>query len=148
MGTGGTGYLGRAIVAALLRHGHQPTVFARRARAAADLAVPRIDGDVRDRDALLAAARGMDGVIHTAALVSVWQDRADFDRVNVGGLETVVDVCAALGIPRRWSPRRFWRFRRPGAGGLSKRNDYQRSKGTGAGRSGERPSPAVCRSCR
>ena len=36
--TGGTGYLGRAIVAALLRHGHRPTVFARRAHAATDLA--------------------------------------------------------------------------------------------------------------
>ena len=53
--TGGTGYLGRAIVAALLRHGHRPTVFARRALAATDLTVPRIDGDVRDRATLLTA---------------------------------------------------------------------------------------------
>ena len=127
--TGGTGYLGRAIVAALLRHGHRPTVFARRALAATDLAVPRIDGDVRDRDALLTAARGMDGVIHTAALVSVWQkDRADFDRINVGGLETVVDVCAGHGTPRLVVTSSFLALPPAGRRRPLEANDYQRSK--------------------
>ena len=97
--------------------------------AATDLAVPRIDGDVRDRDALLAAARGMDGVIHTAALVSVWQkDRADFDRVNVGGLETVVDVCAAHGIPRLVVTSSFLALPPAGRRRPLEANDYQRSK--------------------
>jgi nucleoside-diphosphate-sugar epimerase len=127
--TGGTGYLGRAIVAALLRHGHRPTAFARRALAATDLAVPRIAGDVRDRDTLLTAARGMDGVIHTAALVSVWQkDRADFDRINVGGLETVVDVCAAHGIPRLVVTSSFLALPPAGRRRPLEANDYQRSK--------------------
>src|SRR5215217_4888843 len=99
--TGGTGYLGRAIVAALLRHGHRPTVFARHAQAAFELAVPRIAGDVRDRGVVHSAVRGMDAVIHAAALVGIWrQDPADFDRVNVGGVETVIDVCAAYSTPR------------------------------------------------
>ena len=45
--------------------------------------------------------RGVDAVRHTAALVGIWRpDPADFDRVNVGGLETVIDVCKTLGTPR------------------------------------------------
>jgi nucleoside-diphosphate-sugar epimerase len=127
--TGGTGYLGRAIVAALIRHGHRPTVFARRALAAADLEVPRVDGDVRDRATVRDAARGMDAVIHTAALVSVWRkDRADFDRVNVGGLETVVDVCAAHGTPRLVVTSSFLALPPAGRRRPLEANDYQRSK--------------------
>jgi len=99
--TGGTGYLGQAIVRALARQGHCPTVFARRATASADLPGACLNGDVRDRPVVRAAVRGMDAVIHTAALVSVWRkDPTEFDRVNVGGLETVIDVCAELGTPR------------------------------------------------
>ena len=45
--TGGTGYLGRAIVRALLDRGHEPIVLARRA-GRADVPCPAIDGDVRD----------------------------------------------------------------------------------------------------
>ncbi len=127
--TGGTGYLGRAIVAALLRAGHHPTVFARRARAAADMAVPRVDGDVGDRGAVLAAVRGMDVVIHAAGLVSVWrQDAADFDRVNVGGLETVVDVCATHGTPRLVVTSSFLALPPAGRKRPLEANDYQRSK--------------------
>ena len=49
--TGGTGYLGRAIVRAVVDRGHEPVVFARNATRAG---VPgrAIDGDVRDRAAL------------------------------------------------------------------------------------------------
>ena len=127
--TGGTGYLGRAIVAALVRHGHRPTVFARRALAAADLAVPRIDGDVRDRATVRDAVRGMDAVIHAAALVSVWRkDPADFDRVNVGGLETVADVCATHGTPRLVATSSFLALPPAGARRPLDADGYQRSK--------------------
>jgi nucleoside-diphosphate-sugar epimerase len=127
--TGGTGYLGRAIVAALVRHGHRPSVFARRATAATDLAVPRIDGDVRDRSTVRDAVRGMDAVIHTAALVAVWRkDPADFDRVNVGGVETVADVCATLGTPRLVATSSFLALPPAGERRPLDANDYQRSK--------------------
>ena len=127
--TGGTGYLGRAIAAALLRAGHEPVVFARHATGAADLAVPRIDGDVRDRDTVRDAVRGMDAVIHAAALVSMWQpDPADFDRINVGGLETVIDVCARLGTPRLVVTSSFLALPPAGRSRPLEANDYQRSK--------------------
>src|SRR5688500_1207947 len=105
--TGGTGYLGQAIVRALLGRGHSPVVVTRGektspakmtsgvfsdptpAEKTPDVIsgpdVFFISGDVRDRDALVAAARGCDALIHSAALVTVWRPNPrDFDDVNVG----------------------------------------------------------------
>jgi nucleoside-diphosphate-sugar epimerase len=127
--TGGTGYLGQAIVRALARQGHCPTVFARRATASADLPGACLNGDVRDRPVVRAAVRGMDAVIHTAALVSVWRkDPTEFDRVNVGGLETVIDVCAELGTPRLVVTSSFLAMPPAGRSRPLEANPYQRSK--------------------
>jgi nucleoside-diphosphate-sugar epimerase len=127
--TGGTGYLGRAIVQALARQGHSPTIFARRATAAADMPGSCINGDVCDHTALLRAVRGMDAVIHSAALVSVWRrDVSAFDRVNVGGLETVVDVCRSHGTPRLVVTSSFLALPPPGRARPLEANPYQRSK--------------------
>jgi nucleoside-diphosphate-sugar epimerase len=127
--TGGTGYLGRAIVAALMRRGHEPVAFARRASQAADLQCRRIDGDVRDHRALRDAVRGAGGVIHAAGLVSVWQhDAADFDRVNVAGLEALLDVCSLERVPRIVVTSSFLALPPAGATRPLDANHYQRSK--------------------
>src|SRR5688572_19986160 len=127
--TGGTGYLGQAIVRALARQGHSPTVFARRATASANLPGACLNGDVRDRPVVRAAVRGMDAVIHTAALVSVWRkDPAEFDRVNVGGLETVIDVCSELGTPRLVVTSSFLAIPPAGQSRPLEADAYQRSK--------------------
>jgi nucleoside-diphosphate-sugar epimerase len=125
--TGGTGYLGRAIVRSLMARGHQPIVLAR--RAALDLPCRTIEGDVRDHRAMRDVVRGVDGVIHAAALVSMWQaDAADFDRTNVGGLETLLDVCSLENTGRIVVTSSF--LARPPAGATRalEANDYQRSK--------------------
>ena len=93
--TGGTGYLGSAIVRALQRGGHEPVVFARHATAAlgSGTSVRAIDGDIRDTRAVTAAAAGVDGIIHSAALVALWRrDPSEFDAVNVGGLQSVLSA--------------------------------------------------------
>jgi len=126
--TGGSGYLGSAIVRALARGGHAPIAFARHA-SAAGLPGTAIDGDIRRRDDVLRAARGADAVCHTAALVSIWRKRAaDFDDINVGGLETVLGVCRELGTPRIVYTSSF--LARPPAGLTQplEANDYQRTK--------------------
>src|SRR5438045_1277248 len=90
--TGGTGYLGRAVVSALAARGHDPVVFARTATASS-LPGVAIDGDIRDRAALERAAGGCDAISHSAALVSIWRRRReDFDDVNIGGLRNVLAV--------------------------------------------------------
>jgi farnesol dehydrogenase len=93
--TGGTGYLGSALVRALVRGGHAPVVFARHATgAAAGLpGVRAVDGDIRDTRAVTAAAAGVDAVCHAAALVALWRrDPSEFDAVNVGGLQSVLSA--------------------------------------------------------
>ena len=98
--TGGTGYLGRAVVSALAARGHDLVVFARSATRSG-LPGTTIDGDIRDRAALERAAAGCDAISHSAALVSIWRRRReDFDDVNVGGLRNVLAVARTLGTPR------------------------------------------------
>lgn len=130
--TGGTGYLGSAIVAALCRAGHRPVVFARRATAtvaSAGGAVEAVDGDVRDAVALARAARGCDGVVHAAALVSIWQrDRTAFHAINVGGLSNAVSAVREHGIQRFVYTSSFLALPPAGAAAPLASNDYQRTK--------------------
>jgi len=126
--TGGTGYLGEAIVRQLAARGHRPIVFARRASHAGLPGVP-IDGNIRDRLALARAAQSVDAVIHTAALVSIWRRHPrDFDAVNIGGLHNVLDVAAAAGIPRIVYTSSFLALPPNGSHAAVRGNDYQRSK--------------------
>ncbi len=126
--TGGTGYLGSAIVRALDRAGHEPVVFARRA-AAARLPGGAIDADVRDRAAVSRAVAGADAVCHAAALVSLWRSRpADFDDVNVEGLHSVLDACRAHGTPRIVYTSSFLALPPADGDRPLAANDYQRTK--------------------
>ena len=96
--TGGTGYLGRAIVRALASAGHHPVVYSRTASASGLPGTP-VDGDVRDCESLAAAAVGCGAVIHAAALVAVWRrDPAEFDDVNVGGLLNAIAAVEREGV--------------------------------------------------
>jgi dihydroflavonol-4-reductase len=126
--TGGTGYVGAAIVRALHARGHVPVVFARRA-SAARLPGVACDGDVRDRQALVAAADGADAVVHAAALVSIWRpDPREFDAINVFGLRNVIDVAIARGLARMVYVSSFMALPPVGERRPIEANDYQRTK--------------------
>ena len=126
--TGGTGYLGSAILRALAARGHEPVVFARHA-SQSGRPFQTIDGDVRDRSAVRRAASGVDAIVHAAALVSIWHpQRSMFDEVNVGGLEATLEAARALDIRRVVYTSSF--LARPPADGRVAlvANDYQRTK--------------------
>jgi NAD+-dependent farnesol dehydrogenase len=126
--TGGTGYLGRAVVRALASHGHEVVVFARSA-AASGLPGRLVDGDVRDRDAFGRAAAGCDALCHSAALVSIWRRRrADFDDVNVGGLQNAIAIAKTHRIPRLLYTSSFVALPPRGRTEPMAANDYQRTK--------------------
>jgi farnesol dehydrogenase len=126
--TGGTGYLGRAVADALVRHGHELVVYARSASRAASAGRP-FDGDVRDPEALRRAAHGCDAIVHTAALVSIWRRRArDFDDVNVGGLHNVLAAAQAAGVQRIVYTSSFLALAPRGRTAPLELNDYQRTK--------------------
>jgi farnesol dehydrogenase len=126
--TGGTGYLGQAIVRALAARGHDPVVFARSATRSG-LPGRLVDGDVRDRDALDRAAAGCGAVLHAAALVSIWRRRSrDFDDVNVGGLTNVLAAAAKCGVPRIVYTSSFLALAPRDRPAPLEANDYQRTK--------------------
>jgi farnesol dehydrogenase len=126
--TGGSGYLGAAIVSALQRAGHVPIVFSRHATSAARPG-RAIDGDIRDRSAVAAAVRQADAVCHAAALVSLWRrDSSEFDAINIGGLRAVLDACRAHGTPRILYTSSFLALPPAGATAPLMANDYQRTK--------------------
>jgi NAD+-dependent farnesol dehydrogenase len=126
--TGGTGYLGRGVVRALARRGHDLVVFARSATRSG-LPGRLVDGDVRDRAALDRAATGCDALAHAAALVSIWQRRReDFDDVNVGGLRNVLAVAAARRLQRILYTSSFLALAPRDVRSAIEANDYQRTK--------------------
>jgi farnesol dehydrogenase len=126
--TGGTGYLGRAVVHALAARGHQPVIFSRTATRSG-LPGIAVDGDVRDAGALERAAAGCDAISHSAALVSIWRRRRqDFDDVNVGGLLNALAAARAHRITRILYTSSFLALPPRGRGAPLESNDYQRTK--------------------
>jgi NAD+-dependent farnesol dehydrogenase len=126
--TGGTGYLGRAVVRALAAHGHEPVVFARSA-SSSGLRAAAIDGDIRDRAAVDRAVRACEAVCHMAALVTIWRRRReDFDDVNVGGLRNVIEAVSAAGIGKLVYTSSFLALPPAGRTVPIAANDYQRTK--------------------
>lgn len=73
-------------------------------RSAADhlkeLGVEVHQGDICDEKALSEAAKGCDAIIHTAAKAGIWGEPAVYERINVSGTETVIDVCRYLSIAK------------------------------------------------
>lgn len=126
--TGGTGYVGRAVVGALAAAGHHPIVFARTA-ASSGLPGTLVDGDILDAGALAAAAAGADAVCHMAALVSLWRARrADFDAVNVGGLTHALAAARMTSTGRLVYTSSFLALPPRGRAEPLAANDYQRTK--------------------
>ena len=113
--TGGTGSFGRACVRNILAN-HRPrrlVIFSRdemkQAEMAEELSIQRHDclryfiGDVRDRSRLARAMKGIDVVIHAAAMKIV--PTAEYNpfecvRTNIHGAENVVDVSLDAGVKK------------------------------------------------
>ncbi len=103
--TGGSGFVGRALIAALLERGDTVRALARSDAAAAKItglgaAIEIVRGDLDDVAALAAGCRGVDTVFHSAATVTDWGDPAEFHRINVEGTARVL-AAARAGHARR-----------------------------------------------
>lgn len=103
--TGGAGFLGSAITAALLDKGHQVTVlddFSRgRPDRLAGLGCEAVEADVRNSWDVTQAAQGCDAIIHLAFVqgtsVFYGEPRQVLD-VAVRGMTSVVQACENTGI--------------------------------------------------
>jgi dihydroflavonol-4-reductase len=101
--TGGTGFLGGHVVAALAAAGADVRAFAHRPPPTGALpdGVDFLQGDILDPDAVRRAVEGCDAIFHLAALYSYARsDVPLMEAVNVRGTAALLDA-AARGQPRR-----------------------------------------------
>lgn len=97
--TGGGGFLGGAIVQALLDRGDEVRSLARgEYPELAKLGAETVRGDIADAEAVASAAEGCDLVFHVAARVGAAGAYEDFHATNVVGTQNVIDACRAHGV--------------------------------------------------
>src|SRR2546423_5921850 len=100
--TGGTGFVGRAVIQALRAEGYAVRCLVRRG-SERDLrgleAIERVEGNVLARETLERGMAGCDTVIH---LVGIIREQAatlsTFERIHVQGTINVLDAAAVTGV--------------------------------------------------
>jgi len=97
--TGGSGFLGRAIVKQLLAAGHQVSVFCRGYYP--DLVQANVEcrqGNIENLNSLLDACQGIDAIIHTAAKAGDSGSYQSYFLPNVVGTRNVLTACESHKI--------------------------------------------------
>ncbi len=101
--TGGSGFIGGALIRRLVREGWGVRALARSdaaaAKVAADGAEP-VRGDLSDPAAMTVGARDAEVAFHAAATLGDWGDRADFVAGNVTGTANVIEATRRAGVRR------------------------------------------------
>lgn len=102
--TGGTGFIGGAVVRRLLEAGHDVRALVRSGsdtRQLDGLPVERVEGDLANAESLRRGIAGCDWVFHVAALYSYWGHRwEDFYQANVEGTRRVLGITRDEGTDR------------------------------------------------
>ena len=99
--TGGTGFIGRRVVAALADAGFGVRALVHRNVPEGGLpdGVEAVEGNVLDPESLAGACDGVGAVAHLVAVVRESGDRT-FHRVNVEGTRNMLDAAAGAGVER------------------------------------------------
>ena len=102
--TGATGFVGAAVVRALIKTGIDIRVLARRDSDFTNLQQFKIDGvygDLRDKDSLRKALAGCQHLYHVAAHYALWaRDPSIFYDVNVTGTKNLMEAARDVGTER------------------------------------------------
>lgn len=99
--TGGGGFLGQALCRGLRARGHEVVSFNRGLYPALDgLGVTQVQGDLAQRDAVVAAAQDCAAVFHSAAKAGAWGPYREYHLANVVGTDNVIAACRAHRIDR------------------------------------------------
>jgi UDP-glucose 4-epimerase len=101
--TGAAGFVGYAVAALLVEHGHEVTGLTRSGASALPKGVQRLEGDLRVPATLPRAVAEVDAVCHLAGLTKVRQSQTspvDYWRTNVGGTLAILDRLASVRAGR------------------------------------------------
>jgi nucleoside-diphosphate-sugar epimerase len=101
--TGGSGFVGGALIRRLVRDGWTVRGLARSDRsvqAVEEAGAEAVRGDLDDVNAMRAGAEGADVVYHAAAKVEDFGDPADFERVTVQGTKNALEAARDVKVPR------------------------------------------------
>jgi dihydroflavonol-4-reductase len=102
--TGGTGFVGGAIVRALVKQGNNVRVLARRTSKTEHLngmGVEIVYGDILNKESIKAALHGCDTVYHAAALYELWGlDKQALIRTEVEGTQNVMEAALESGVDK------------------------------------------------
>ncbi|HYZ30499.1 MAG TPA: NAD-dependent epimerase/dehydratase family protein [Thermoleophilaceae bacterium] len=101
--TGGSGFVGGALIRRLAGDGWTVRALARSDRAeqaVLDAGAEPVRGDLDDTGAMAAAADGADVFHHAAAKVEDFGDPAEFERVTVQGTKNALAAAREAGVPR------------------------------------------------
>ena len=102
--TGATGFVGAAVVRALIKTGIEVRVLARRDSDFSNLQQFKIDGafgDLRDKESLRKALAGCGQLYHVAAHYALWaRNPAIFYDVNVTGTKNLLEAARDVGTER------------------------------------------------
>lgn len=102
--TGGTGFIGSHTIELLSKTNHKMTVLVRKTSDTSSLKktnVTYIEGDLLNRESLLAGMKNCDSVIDIAGLYSFWEkDKSIYSKVNIEGTRNVMECALESGIKK------------------------------------------------
>jgi nucleoside-diphosphate-sugar epimerase len=101
--TGGSGFIGGALVRRLVTDGWTVRALARSdrsAQAVAERGAEPVRGDLDDAASMAAGAAGCEVAFHCAAHLGDWGSRADFERGNVQGTRNALAGAREAGVRR------------------------------------------------
>lgn len=102
--TGGTGFVGAAVVRLLLAEGHTVRALARRGSNLQNLDGLDLElafGDLLDKETLRHALKGCRRLYHVGAHYSLWEPSSEvFYRVNVDGTRKLLEAAMEEGVER------------------------------------------------
>lgn len=101
--TGGSGFIGGALIRRLVAEGWDVRALARSEGSAGivgDRGAEAVRGDLDDVASMTAGARGADVTFHAAAHLGDWGKREEFVRGNVTGTENALAASRAAGVRR------------------------------------------------
>jgi dihydroflavonol-4-reductase len=102
--TGASGFVGSAVVRALIAEGYPVRALVRASSPRANLAaldVETVEGDMRDPESVARAMTGVRYLMHVAADYRLWSsEREEIRRNNVSGTKTVMEAALRAGVER------------------------------------------------